>query len=146
MQCPCRSMRDKREHTGRLLPDAIVRSLTPPVPLFHRLLRLTVSAASAVACLLVAGSLLSHTTTSCQYFLAVVDVETRFRPADSASPLRQKPQYVENRHPRDLLNINRESLATSWLAASRSCYSYNSMTTTGLYADVTLNCCSSLFM
>ena len=63
-----------------------------------------------------------------------------------ASPPRQKPQHVENRHPRDLLNFNRESLATSWLAASKSCCSSNSVTRTGLYADVTLNCCSSLFM
>ena len=63
-----------------------------------------------------------------------------------ASPLRQKPQYVENRHPRDLSNFNRASLATSWLAASKSCCSSNSVTRTGLYADVTLNCCSSLFM
>ena len=78
-------MRYKREHTGRRPQDAIVRSLAPPVPLFHRLSRQTISAASAVACLLIAGSLISHLITSVSTLpaCAVVDVETRFRAADS---------------------------------------------------------------
>ena len=83
------SMRDKREHTGRRPGDAIVRSLVPPVPLFHRLSRQTISGASAVACLLIAGSLISYTITSMSTLpaCAVVDVETRFLPADSLASI-----------------------------------------------------------
>ena len=78
-------MRDKREHTGRRPRDAVVRSLAPPVPLFHRLSRQTTSAASAVPCLLIARSPISYTITSVSTLpaCAVVDVETRFRAADS---------------------------------------------------------------
>ena len=86
----------------------------------------------------------------CQYFLLVL-LSTLRRNfvllTHSGTPLlRQKPPYVENVHSRDLLYFYCESTATSWLAASRSSCSSNSLLRTGLYADVTLNCCSSLSM
>ena len=76
---------------------------------------------------------------SCQHFLLVL---LSILTPSGASPLRQKPSYVENVHSRDLLNFNCESMATSGLASSSSRYSSNSLLRTGLYADVTLNCCS----
>ena len=86
----------------------------------------------------------------CQHFLLVLLSTLRqdfvLLTHSGASPLRQKPTHVENVNPRDLLNFNCESVATSWLAASRSSCSSNSLPRTGLYADVTLNCCSNLFM
>ena len=86
------SMRDKREHTGRRPRDAVVRSLAPHVPLFHRLSRQTISAASAVPCLLIASSLISYTITSVSTLLAcaVVDVETRFRAATETLKRRER--------------------------------------------------------
>ena len=49
--------------------DAISRSLTPPVPLFHRLSRQTISAASAVACLLMLAHSSLTQSLPCQHFL-----------------------------------------------------------------------------
>ena len=84
----------------------------------------------------------------CQHFLLVLFSTLRqdlvLLPS-GASPPRQKPPHVENVHPRDLLNFNCESSATSWLSAFGCSYSFNSTLKTGFYADVTLNCCSSLF-
>ena len=86
----------------------------------------------------------------CQHFLLVLLSTLRqdfeLLTPSGVSPLRQKPLYVENVHPRDLLNFNRESMATSWLATSMSCYSSNSLLRIRLYADVTLSGCSSFFM
>ena len=72
------SMRDKRERTHWKTARNTIRFLAPPVPLFHRLSPQTISAASAVACLLIAGSLISYTITSVSTLPAnaVVDVET----------------------------------------------------------------------
>ena len=86
---------------------------------------------------------------SCQHFLLVLLSTLRqdfvLLTPSGASPLRQKPSCVENVHSRDLLNFNCETMATSWLASSCGSYSSNSLPRTGLYADVTLNCCSSFF-
>ena len=141
MNCAMSTCRNFIDAYWKTAQDATVRSLTPSVPLFHRLSRQTISAASAITCLLIAGPIISYTITSVSTFpaCAVLDVETRFRLTPSgASPLRQKPPYVENVHPRDLLNFTRESMATSWLAASKSCYSSNALLRTGVFADVTL--------
>ena len=143
------SMRDKREHTGR-------RPRTPFAfwsLLFHCFIvfrdRRSVRLQQLLVCSLPAHSSLTPSL-PCQHFLLVLWSTLRqdfvLLTPSGASPLRQKPPYVKNVHPSDPLNFNRESMATSWLAASRSCYSSNSLLRIGLYADVTLNSCSSLLM
>ena len=144
------SMRDKREHTGRR-PRTLSFALWPLQ--FHcfivfRGMR-SVRLQQLLACSLPAHSSLTPSPL-CQDFLLVLLSTLRqdffLLTPSGASPLRQKPPYVENVHSRDILNFNCESLATSWLAASGSCHSSNSLLRTELYADVTLNCCSSLPM
>ena len=119
-------MRDKREHTGR-------RPRTPFAfwPLvFHCFIvfrdRRSVRLQQLLVCSLPTHSSLIPSL-PCQHFLLVLLSTLRqdfsLLTPSGASLLRQKPPYVENGHSRDLLNFNRESMATSWLAASRSCYS-----------------------
>ena len=144
------SMRDKRQHTGRR-PKTQAFALWPL--LFHCFIvfrdRRSVRLQQLLVCSLPAHSSLTPSFL-CQHFLLVLLSTLRrdfvLLAHSRASPLRQKPPNVENVHSRDLLNFNCESMATSWLAASRSSYSSNSLLRTGLYADVALNCCSSLFM
>ena len=152
MQCrPARisSIRDKREHTGRR-PKTLSFALWPL--LFHCFIvfrdRRSMRLQQLLVCSLPAHSSLTPSL-PCQHFLLVLLSTLRrdfvLLTPSGASPLRQKPPYVENVHSLDLLNFNCESVATSWLTASRNCYSSNSLLRTRLYADVTLNCCSSFF-
>ena len=138
-------MRDKREHTGRR-PRTL--SFALQLLLFHCFIVFLDRQSVRLQRLLVC-SLPAHSSPPCQHFLLVLLSTLRqdfvLLTPSGASPLRQKPPYVENVHPRDLLSFSRESVTTSWLAASRSGYSSNSVLRTVLCADVTLNCCSSLF-
>ena len=142
------SMRDKREHTGRR-PGTLFAFW--PL-LFHCFIVFRDRRSERLQQLLVC-SLPAHSSLTpslpCQHYLlllmSTLEQDFSLLTPSGASP-RQKPPCVENVHPRDLLSVNREPMASSWLAASRSSYSSNSMLKTSLYADVTLNCCSSLLM
>ena len=76
-------MRDKREHTGRRPQDAIIRSPAPPVPLsFATDDQWEFSSCLSAHCRLT-QLLYHHFCVSTLPACAVVDVETRFRAADS---------------------------------------------------------------
>ena len=125
------SLRDKREHTGRR-PRTLSFALWPL--LFHCFIvfrdRRSVRLQQLLVCSLPAHSSLTPSL-PCQHSLLVLLSTLRqdfvLLTPSVASPLRQKPPYEENVHPRDLLNFNCESMATSWLAASRSSYSSTSL-------------------